>query len=392
MTGSRFAPSHARRHLCGSLITGIVFALVSAFLLPSAGGQGAETGFSFALDRADAAAGDTVRLNVSAQDSVRNAAAFRLRVSYDEAALRFLGTETTGPTNGTLRTNSASDPIYSVYVCKVDGGSAPELSGKIATFVFQVKDAAAGSTQIGVQADEVCDFDGGALDADCSESVRLDVTAPSDEALLTGLVPSQGTLQPAFSPDRTDYRLAVGAEVSSVTFQADATSGGTVKVSRKSLGTAGSDTQIVVTVTSADKSTQRQYFVLVRRAERAQTSSAPRSAPKGKDSPPSSARAGGKTASRSAGRTATKAGKSPPSGAKPLKSSSGPGTSPENAAETGATQERLSAAQTQGAGAAGAVQITQNQMPAYFWGMLACAFCMSVGVTVYLWFTAKPKG
>lgn len=384
-----------RKRFRAPLIAGILFALVFA-LLPPAGGQAAETGFSFALDRNSAEAGDTVKLNVSAQGGAKDAAGFRLRVSYDEDVLRFLGTETTGPTNGTLRTNSSSNPIYSVYVCSVGSGSAPELSGKIATFVFQVKDGAeAGSAQFSAQADQICDFGGNKIDADCTGSASLDVTVPSDEALLTGLVPSQGMLQPAFSPDRTDYGLSVGANVSSVAFQADAASGGTVKISRKSLSAAGSDTQIVVTVTSANKSVQRQYFILVSRAAKAVSSSAPESAPEIKNNPPS-AQAGGKTAIKSGARTASGEAEIKPSASEgeapsiPAGASSGQTEAAGRASS--AEQERAIAAQTRETSPPAALNVVQNRMPAYFAGMFACAFCISAGVAAYLWLSAKPKG
>ena len=379
------------RQLRGLLIAEILFALVSASVLSPAEGRAAETGFSFALDRTGAAAGDTVRLNVLAQRGAENAAGFRLRISYDEDVLRFLGTETSGPTNGTLRTNSSSDPIYSVYVCNVGGGSAPELSGRIAAFVFQVKDgAAAGGTQIDAQADEVCDFDGDAIDAGCTGSIRLNVTALSSEALLTGLVPSQGALQPAFSPDVTDYTLAVGAGIGSVTFEADAASGGAVKISRKSLGAAGSKTQVVATATSADKSAERQYFILVSRAAKAE------SAPAAKSSPPPVSRAGGENAVRPGAQTATSKGAKPSSSSSaknPANSAAGV-PSAQGTADGGAPSAlpEQTALQAERAEGPAPLNIVQNRMPTYFTGMFACAFCMSAGVAVFLWLSAKPKG
>ncbi len=67
---------------------------------------------------------------------------------------------------------------------------------------------------------------------------------------LTALQPSVGNLEPPFSPDILDYTLQVDAEVSSVTFQANATEGATISVNRKTLYKSGSTTEIVVTVRS----------------------------------------------------------------------------------------------------------------------------------------------
>lgn len=363
-------------HLRGPLIAGILFALAFAFL-PPVNGAAAEAGFTFALEQGSAAAGETVKLDVSAQSAAAEAAGFRLCISYDGDVLRFLGTETSGPaSNGSLRTNSSSNPIYSVYVCSVSGGDAPALSGKIVTFLFQVKDGAGdGATEISARADQVCDFGGSPIDAGCAGSVLLNVASPSGEALLTGLVPSQGTLQPAFSPETSDYILSVGSTVSSVSFEADAAAGGTVKINRKSLNAAGADTQIVVTVTSADKSVQRQYFVLVRRAAKTASASRPASRAAGSVSLPqerrNAAKPGGASASGSAGQIPS----SSPQDAGALQTM---GTAPSSPAP---------AARDLPAG----LSVVQDRMPAYAAGMLACAFCMLAGAAVHVWLLAKPK-
>lgn len=381
------------RHLRGPIIAGIFLALVFAFS-PPIDGLAAETGFSFVLDRSSAAAGDTVRLNASVRDGAEDAAGFRLRVSYDGDTLRFLGTETTGPANGTLRTNSASNPIYSVYVCNVSGENAPVLSGTIVTFLFQVRDGAeAGSTQISAQADQVCDFDGSPLDAGGTGDVSLNITSLSDEALLTGLVPSQGMLRPAFSPETSDYSLSVDSGVDSVSFEADAAAGGTVKISRKSLKAAGSDTQIAVTVTSADKSTQRQYFILVSRAAKAAASSHPASAATADSSrPPQDVQTSGKAEGLSSrGGRESLAGSSRETASSRTDASSQPQGTAGTAQSSPQLPASALAAQAHAEGHPAALNLVQNRMPAYAAGMFACVFCMFTGIAVYFWLCAKPK-
>ena len=365
------------RHLRGPLIAGIFLALAFASSSP-VNGAAAEAGFTFALEQGSAAAGETVKLDVSAQSAAAGAAGFRLCVSYDGNVLRFLGTETSGPANnGSLRTNSASNPIYSVYVCSVGGGDAPALSGRIATFLFQVKDGAeGGATRISARADQVCDFSGSPIDAGCAGSALLNVTSPSGEALLTGLVPSQGTLEPAFSPETSDYSLSVGSTVSSISFEADAVAGGTVKINRKSLSAAGSDTQIVATVTSADKNVQRQYFVLVRRAAKTASSSRP------------GYRAAGSISLPQERRNTAKHG-----GTTSVSDSAGPPAS--SAAQSAGALQAAGAASSAPAAPApnlpAGISVVQNRMPAYTAGMMACAFCMLAGAAMHVWLLAKPK-
>ncbi len=52
--------------------------------------------------------------------------------------------------------------------------------------------------------------------------------AASSPCFLTALQPSEGTLEPPFSPDILEYTLPVDSDVQSVTFQANASEGATV--------------------------------------------------------------------------------------------------------------------------------------------------------------------
>ncbi len=105
--------------------------------------------------------------------------------------------------------------MRSTYVCNVDLGHAPALSGTILTYVFEVNDgASAGSTELDVTVDQICNWQGEQLNIVCSESVAIEVLPPkSDQAFLKSLIPFWKTFANLF----TRYILLyIGCPVQSV--------------------------------------------------------------------------------------------------------------------------------------------------------------------------------
>ncbi len=235
---------------------------------------GAETipYFTFSLDTESAVPDDLVKLQINANKMSDTAAGFRMRIDYDESDLSFVRTETSSQIkSGTMMTSDEGNPIYSVYICNVDQKTAPVLSGNIISFVFKVnKDAEDDETAISARIDEVCNYQAEDLDVICDEDLTLNLVSTqevSDKAYLTELEPFTGVLNPEFSSDTFEYSMTVASEVKSVEFSAAAGAGGTVKINRKTLGKAGSDTVIIAAATSADKKNHAQYLVTVHRAD-----------------------------------------------------------------------------------------------------------------------------
>lgn len=356
--------------------------------------------FAYSTDKASACDEDLVKLQVCANETEITAAGFRVRISYDQAVLTYIGTETSSAIkSGTMDTNGSGNPIYSVYVCNTDKKSAPKLRGKIIYYIFQVKKGAAvGKTDISAQIDQICDYDGSQLNADCEKSLSVDiVSALSNKAYLTGLKPSRGNLTPAFSPDIYEYTINVDYNVSSIEFQADAADGGTAKVNRKSLYKAGSDTLIIVTATSADKHEKTKYLITVTRdikpitPKQSEVSSA-----NSRKSPPSSGsgRSSALYAQESAQTpTAKSSRQSPKAGINSAES-----TLCAESEQAGLTQSSPSpeptpesTPQTVAAASAGNIYFIEDRMPAYMVGMLSTAICIMTGVILNLWLSPKPK-
>ena len=375
----------------------LMWAMCAGFPQPA---LAASPSFSFQTGGKAAEAGGTVSLAVRVGVG-SGVAGFRLRVSYDPTVLRFAGVSPSPQiAAGTLQTNTASNPVCSVYVCNVDLGYAPPLSGTVVTYDFRVlADAPAGPTDMCACVDETCDYAAQDLALDACETITLSVSAaPSAEARLTALRPSAGELFPEFSPDRFSYGLPVGSEVASVVFEADASEGAAVTVSRKSLSAPGTDTPITITVTAENRKTKAVYLVTVSRAGSGGKKSSPL--------PSSAAKAAPKEKSKSAS-----AVKPPSTGKKSVSSSrrvsKAAAESALAAAKQGKHASSSAAVRTAGGGASSGwgtastavpasvstvpLTVVQDRLPTYLIGMLAAGFCMVTGVLLSLWLRGKKK-
>ncbi|QNK40088.1 cohesin domain-containing protein [Caproicibacter fermentans] len=355
-------------------------------LLPASAAAASPTYFSYSLDPVSASGEELVRLNVTAYKTEETAAGFRLKIHYDEDKLDFISTETSGAVkSGTMQTSADSGLISSVYVCNTENGSAPRLSGTIASFLFQVAaDAPTGNTALTVSADQICDYDGDSLEADNTEAkLNLKIQRSlSSEARLTELIPSAGSLEPEFAPSVRNYILKVGSDVGSVDFQTGAAGGGSVRVSRKTLNGAGKETQIAVTVTSEDRTQNAQYLITV---ERAAKDAAGSSITEGK------AAGGGPGPSReteSAAREASGGNRSGPGSGSKSSPGFAAGGAGESASGSGGDTRQSEALQAAGDRT---LILVGDRMPTFLTGMLLAVLCALVGILLSLWLPIRRK-
>lgn len=346
--------------------------------------------FTFSLDTASAPADGLVKLQIYANPVPDTAAGFRMTIEYDESAVSFVRTETSSQIKtGTMMTNGDVNPIRSVYVCNVDQKTAPVLSGNIISFVFKVHDdAQKGKVTFGAHIDQICNYQAKQLNLNYDEDLTLNIDPelnPSDRAYLTSLYPQTGSLTPSFSSDIFEYEMNVGYDVTSVEFEASAGSGGTVKINRKTLGRAGTDTSIIATVTSADKKAKVQYVVTVhRQAEPSDSDSGEQQPTK-----PVLAASGvepGKPTSRSSGAAyeapegnGEQTDSQPASSAAPQAGTVQPGNS---------GQLPLAA----NAGGIRNIYIIGNQMPTWVVVIFAAIVLIELGMMLAQWLIIKPKG
>lgn len=363
--------------------------------------------FSFNLDRQEAAQNDLVKLQIVANPMPDTAAGFRMIIGYDDSVLSFVRTETSSQIHpGTMTTNSDINPIYSVYVCNVDQKAAPVLSGNIISFVFKVKSSAQpGKSLITARIDEVCNYRAKQLNRDCGEDLSLNITPArhaGTEAYLTALEPLIGHLTPDFSPDTFQYSMHVGYDVDSVEFAASAGDGGTVRISRRTLGKAGTDTMIFVTVTSKDQQTKVQYAVKVYRNSISRPEVPQLLDTESKESPQERPKQ-----SRTASSSQATAGEVYHTGSERKYKNSARLSGKRQHSSAGTSVEPVSGEAVQPpVGTAAAVNtglqqntphgdrnvyIIGNQMPSYLVGMLVCAICVQIGLILSIWLKPRKK-
>lgn len=107
----------------------------------------------------------------------------------------------------------------------------------------------------------------------------------SSEAKLLSLSPSDGELEPEFSPDITQYKVSVPYSVEEMNFGLSASPGAKVSVNRRKLGSGGSDTLFRLTVTAEDGVTKQVYSVDVHRGEYIAPTPKPTATPKPTNTP-----------------------------------------------------------------------------------------------------------
>ena len=236
--------------------------------------------FSFTTLKEDVLMSDEIRITVTANELDMNEtiAGFRLNVEYDSSKLTLKRVDTSSQIeSGTFRYHIAGDTMTGIYVC--DGTAAPQLTGECMTLIFRVNDNAIfGETSVSIQIDQVVDWNAKQLPSVSSITSIFNIMPEfTKEAVLTKLVPSQGTLEPGFDPYIQEYSLQVGPEAEQILFELEAADGGTAKVNRKNLGKQGSTTQFIITVTSSDKKNKSQYTVNVTRGEKIKEESSSKS-------------------------------------------------------------------------------------------------------------------
>ena len=205
----------------------------------------------FAVETAESAmAGQEIRVAVFMEDGA-DLAGFRASIAYDAGKLAFQRVELAGwlPKADYYTDSSGSGVVRSVYAADLSGGKAVGKA-RITVTIDQAYDGAVHPV-------------GGSFSS--VHEVEISNIPPAGVRLLA-LEPSAGALQPPFSPECFSYELSVGSDVSTVEFQAQAAGGCTVKASRKKLSAAGKETNISITVLSADKKDKAVYQILVRRA------------------------------------------------------------------------------------------------------------------------------
>ena len=233
-----------------TILKGVIGAFVMTLAICS---QAFAARIAFSDPSAEAGGEVTVSMKITAtgNETINSS---NVMLTYDPQALQFLeGTGASGDA-GSLR-----------VVGTAEAANSTELS-----FSLKFKALKAGNTSMSVSTQEVYNGDGQLVTVEQQGNSVVSVSGAagaSDNAALSDLQISPGTLTPAFSPDVDSYTAVVGQDVETVTVSAlVADESATVSVSGNE-GLQMGDNEIVCTVVAADGQTTRTYRVVVTRTE-----------------------------------------------------------------------------------------------------------------------------
>ena len=196
----------------------------------------------------------TVNMKINSLDSAKIGST-NITLSYDPAYLEFLSGEDAEGGAGTVQIKGNS------------GGSDTEW-----LYRLKFKALSAGNTAISVNTWEVYDADGNmaSIDADKIGSSKITITGEAgsgNDASLSNLEISPGTLDPAFSSDITDYKTRVGGSVDRIAVNAVSNDkDAKIVISGNSELVVG-ENKIECKVTAADGTTEKVYNIVVEKLE-----------------------------------------------------------------------------------------------------------------------------
>lgn len=146
------------------------------------------------------------------------------------------------------------------------------------------KSLKAGSTAVTVESQEIADTDGNVLSSSAASSaIAIGAeSGASNDAKLSALQISPGSLSPAFSPDRTEYSIQVNNDVAKIAVSAK-TNDAKAKFVISSTDLAVGDNTITVKVTAEDGKTVKNYVIKVKRLEGAATTTKAEESSKAED-------------------------------------------------------------------------------------------------------------
>ena len=244
----------------------LVFGVV-LFLFGGFSAQGA--GFSVEVTETEVGQGDTLEVDFTYDGTLGPVAAFRAEVQFDPTVLEYirpqLGDQVAAGTTTTRVTDAAVQSVYTAH----DGITFLENAETALSYQFRVREEASGPISLHARLFDAVDPQPSPLPSDVERewSIAL-LPPPSEDARLLSLIPENGVLSPAFSPEQLEYTMSVPYEVTSLTFTAEAAEGASFWVNRKNLGSGGETVEFRITVTAEDEKTKQVYTVLVYRGEK----------------------------------------------------------------------------------------------------------------------------
>lgn len=218
----------------------------------------------------------TFSLNFLPSESI-NVSAYRLKVKFDSSKISYKGLYSY-INNDDFKSYTKDNDLTILFVTSENGINLK--SGNIQTMLelnFKVLSSCdIGSSEISAVVDGLCDYEAEAIPLPSIDPVAINVVQTGDANCdLATLSLDDYTLIPAFSADITVYSVDVPYSKSTIEFSAiplDDTAN--VKANRKTLKSAGTATDVNLTVTSADKKSKKVYTIKVNRLSKEDSNTA----------------------------------------------------------------------------------------------------------------------
>lgn len=209
----------------------------------------------------------TVSLNFLPSETL-NISAYRLKVSFDSSKFFYKGLYSY-INNDDLNSYENDGNLTILYVTSENGFNIKAKNTQpVLDLNFKVSsDCDVGTVKIVATIDGLCDCDAEAIPLPEIEPVTVNITRPEVCSCdLVSLSAGEYKLVPNFATDVTRYSVDVPYSKSTMEFEAIPTDeDATVNANRKTLKSAGTSTDINLTVTSSDKKSKKIYTVTVNR-------------------------------------------------------------------------------------------------------------------------------
>lgn len=247
------------------MLLGFVFRLTSA----------AEVNISITCDNVTPISGEEFVVSVVlTPDESINISAYRLKVNFDSSKLAYKGLFS-DINNDDFKSYANGDLLTILYVTTEQGFNVDTGQQKVLLELnFKVLSSCdIGETEISAQVDGLCDYDANEPSIVGVEPLTVTVTQTGEANCdLASLTTDGYQITPAFSSDVTHYTVEVPYSKSTIEFAATPLDeAASVKANRKTLKSAGTNTDVNLTVSSPNKKSKKVYTVTVSRLTKAES-------------------------------------------------------------------------------------------------------------------------
>lgn len=235
----------------------------------------AEVNISMTCDNATLVSGEefVVSVVLVPYENV-NIAAYRIKINFDSAKLAYKGLYS-DINNDDFKSYANGDLLTILYVTTEQGFNVNAGQQKVLLELnFKVLSSCeVGETKISATVDGLCDYDAKEISIVGIDPLTVTVTQTGEANCdLASLTTDGYQITPAFSSDVTHYTVEVPYSKSTIEFSATPLDeAASVKANRKTLKSAGTNTDVNLTVSSPDRKSKKVYTVTVNRLTKAES-------------------------------------------------------------------------------------------------------------------------